>query len=468
MDAVTATGARRAGSLALVGDFEAHLRSSELLPARSRIALALSGGLDSVALLDLLLNLRERWDWKLSAAHFDHRMRPESGAEAEWVGSLCRRKDLPCRTGRATVVPGNEAQARALRYEFLGRARSELGADWLATAHQADDQAETVLFRILRGSGLAGLAGIPARRRPRIVRPLLPFWRAEIEAYARARRLTYLADPSNLDQSIVRNRLRHQLIPVLEAGAAPDLRRKLVVLSELARRADRAVERVVSRSAESLVLDAGEGRIVVAHKRFRAYDVNVQAHLLRALAARVGPRPGRVGTRTALEFINNCCSGRQIDLAGQLVIRREFDRLHFERRARVPRAEDEELLLPAAQDGAGALVIGNVGWHVRWGVGPREKRPDDGAGIAWFDPSELRFPLTLRSWQAGDRIRLPAGSRKLKKVFVDRKVGLSERRSLPVLADGSGVLWVAGVVRCARAVSEGGSRALWVQLRRER
>ncbi|UCC49059.1 MAG: tRNA lysidine(34) synthetase TilS, partial [Gemmatimonadota bacterium] len=210
--------------------FDNHLRASRLLPEGAAVTVALSGGLDSVALLDLLGTLRERWGWRLTAAHFDHRMREESGADAGWVADLCRQRGVPCRVGRARRVPRSESEARDLRYEFLHRARLEFQAECLATAHQADDQAETVLFRLLRGSGLAGLGGIPLRRSPNIVRPLLPFWRAEIEAYAAARGLAHRSDPTNLDISIARNRIRHQLIPAIEANDAPDFRGQLVRL----------------------------------------------------------------------------------------------------------------------------------------------------------------------------------------------------------------------------------------------
>lgn len=446
---------------------DAHLQACRLLPEGAALSIALSGGLDSVALLDLLETLRERWGWRLSAAHFDHRMREESGADAEWVAALCRERGVPCRVGRALRIPRSEAEARDLRYEFLHRARLEFDADWLATAHQADDQAETVLFRLLRGSGLAGLAGIPVRRAPCIVRPLLPFWRAEIEMYAASRGLAYLVDPTNLDLSIARNRIRHQLIPGIEAGEAPDLRRQLVRLAALARRATRVVARTTRRAVDELVLESSERRIIVARTALLAYDTHVRAHLLRALVARVGPRPGRVGTRIALEFINTGTSGRAIDLAGGIVMRREFDCLYIEPRQGEEVAEDGELVLEGPEGGAGEVEIAGVRWQVRWGLGTL---PVGGVGheqYACFDPSELGFPLIVRSWRPGDRIRLPAGTRKLKKVFVDRRVGRSQRRRHPLLADRTGVLWAVGLVRGVQALDRHEGSPFSVCLRRE-
>ncbi len=453
--------------LDLAGRLDAHLRSSGLLPEGSAITVAISGGLDSVALLDLLEGLSERWGWSLSAAHFDHRMREESGADADWVQAFCERRNVPHQMGRSPVVPGNEAEARELRYEFLERARGELGARWLATAHQADDQVETVLFRLLRGSGLHGLAGIPARRPPGIVRPLLPFWRAEIADHARARGLECLTDPTNLDVSITRNRIRHELIPEIEANVDPDIRRQLYRLSELAGRAARVVDRIGENAVRNLVLEASENRIVVARTGFLAYDTGVRAHLLRLLAARVGPRPGRVGTRVALEFINTCPSGRRIQLAGGIVIRREFDRLIFERRSVGESARDGELVISDASGGEADVRIAGLSWRVRWALGAPEGDMGGGEESAYFDPSELRFPLTVRGWQPGDRIRLPTGTRKLKKVFVDRKVGGSERGGHPLLTDSRGVLWVVGLVRGVQAGVCGDGKVFSVSFRRE-
>jgi tRNA(Ile)-lysidine synthase len=435
----------------LADRLDAHLRSTGLLPRGAAITIALSGGLDSVALLVLLQSLQQRWGWRLSAAHFDHRMREESAADADWVAAFCADRAVPCRLGRAPVVPGNEAEARKLRYEFLERARANLGADRLATGHQADDQAETVLFRLLRGSGLAGLAGIPAHRHPGVVRPLLPFRRAEIEEYARAQGLPYLEDPTNLDLSIARNRLRHWMIPGLEANGWPGLRVQLCRLAELAARASERVERASERVAGELVVEASEGRIVVARTRFLAYDNRVRAHLVRVLAGRLGPRPGRVGTRIALEFINRCPSGRRVELAGGIVIAREFDRLLFERRRPQEPARDGELVLSELGDGAGHVQIGGVEWRLRWQLGARGARMDSGERFACFEPSELRLPLTVRAWRPGDRMRLRGGTRKLKKVFVDRRVGRSERGGIPLLTDRAGVLWVVGLVQGARA-----------------
>ncbi len=467
MNAVESSGLgrERAGG-GLRTRFEAHLRASGVLPGGGSLILALSGGVDSIVLLDLLLGLRSDWNWRLRAAHFDHRMRAGSAADARWVGEHCERLGVPCRVGRADAAPRNESEARRLRYAFLRRVRDDQGGGLLITAHQADDQAETVLFRLLRGSGLAGLAGIPVRREPGIVRPFLPFSRSQIEAYARDRGLEYRSDPSNRSLRPRRNWLRHRVIPEIEADTEPNLRAQLVHLAGLAGRAGAAVEGQLEEAVEELIEEVSPDAIVVARPGFCAYDELTRAHLLRALIARVGPPPGRVGTRLALEFISRGHSGREIELAGGVRIRREFDRLRIARRddTLVP---DVDLALPNVASGTGRARIGGVSWRVRWALHPPR---ESGAGfekVARFDPIELRFPLALRAWRPGDRIRTPAGTRKLKKLFVDRRVERSRRGSYPVLADQEGILWVVGLERGVRAVAEEWEPGLIVELGRE-
>lgn len=435
------------------------------MPEGAAITVALSGGLDSVVLLDLLQELQPRWRWRLSAAHFDHRMRAESGADAEWVRALCERRAVALRSGRAAARPGGEAEARERRYGFLLQARAELSADWLATAHQADDQAETVLFRLLRGSGMAGLAGIPERRAPHIVRPLLPFWRAQIEEYAQARGLDHREDLTNRDLTIARNWLRHDLIPALEAGPMPGLRGQLVELAHLARRAQRVLERLSERAAAGVVLEESNSRLVVARARFMVYDRNIRAHLLRTLVGRIGQRPGRVATRCALAFVEKGASGRRIELAAGVLIRREFDRLVIERAAAGGGgARQAPLVVPGLGSGEGDVRIAGARWRVRWAPGALQGASAD-EEIAGFVPSELGFPLTVRSWRPGDRIKTAAGTRKLKKLFVERRVGRSQRESYPLLADADGVLWVVGLLCGVRARAEGGAAAFSVGFR---
>ncbi|HKK07645.1 MAG TPA: tRNA lysidine(34) synthetase TilS, partial [Gemmatimonadota bacterium] len=223
----------------------------ELLPRGGRVVVALSGGPDSTALLHLLLGVAGELDLSLVAAHFDHGLRSESAAEAERVRARSRALGVPCRVDRAaSELEPRQETFREARYRFLRRVARDVGAGRIATGHQADDQAETVLFRVLRGTGLRGLGGIPARRGS-IVRPLLPFWKEEIVAFLEARGLEWLEDPSNRDPRWERARLRTRVLPALEEAWGRPVRGRLVDLARAARRADRALDAAAREALEA-------------------------------------------------------------------------------------------------------------------------------------------------------------------------------------------------------------------------
>ncbi|MEJ2678140.1 MAG: hypoxanthine phosphoribosyltransferase [Gemmatimonadota bacterium] len=380
----------------------------------------------------------------LTAAHFDHDMRAGSSGDADWVAGLCRAWGVPLLRERAASPPRSEAQARTLRYAFLHDAARRVGAKGILTAHHEDDQAETILFRLLRGTGTRGLAGIPERRGD-IVRPLLPFSRREIDEYAALNGVPWRDDPTNASARYARNRIRHVLLPALEA-LAPGSREALLTVGRAARGLDEAWSGMMGPVLNDVLLSEREEAVELARKRLLAYDPQVSAHVLRHLLRRFGSWPGRAGTRAALEFIMSGASGAQVPVAGGVAIRRSFDRIWIGRRAEMT-VPDRELVIPAPGEGSAVGRLGGLPVLARW------RTVDGGAGAAVrFDTATLRFPLTLRGWRPGDRIRLEYGTKKLKKLFAERRMERRARARVPVLADGAGrVLWVAGVARSVEA-----------------
>lgn len=413
------------------------------------LLLALSGGLDSLVLLHLLRFAPGSPPFRIHAAHFDHRMRGDSGEDAAWVRGLCRAWDVPLVLGRAETPPQGEAEARSMRYEFLLGARKEVGARWLLTAHHADDQAETVLFRVLRGTGIHGLSGIPRRRGPGILRPLLPFRRGELEAYAGAVGIRPREDPSNADLSLPRNYLRRVGLPALEARVSPGARKSLVRLARLARENEEAWTSLIPELLEGLV-EASDRGVFIVRSTFLAYHPALRARLLREVLHAGGVDLGEAGTRAVLEFTRTGASGRSIPLPGGLRLVREYDRFLLARGSGPD--EDRALVLSAPRPGRGEIVLGGRRYGVRWGV-------EAALEMAWavsFPREGLDFPLYLRRWAPGDRIRLPYGTKKLKKLFGEAGIAVGERGRIPVLSDASGrVLWVAGVAASDRARPDG-------------
>jgi tRNA(Ile)-lysidine synthase len=417
----------------------------DLLPAGSRILVALSGGIDSVVLLHLLHFQCHDSGFVLSAAHFDHRMRTGSDRDASWVRGLCRAWAIPLVQGVAASELSSERAARDARYAFLEEAADRTGSDLIATAHHADDQVETVLFRMLRGTGLRGLAGIPERR-GRIVRPLLRGDRQSIRNYARRSGLVALDDPTNADRRFARNRIRHDILPALDRHM-PGARAALLRLAAEAAAQEAAWNPLIDAWLDRVRIERSGDAILLARDGLLGYHRHVCGRIVRRAFERLGRLPGHSGTLAALAFINNGVSGHSITLAGGYRIEREFDRIVFRPPSRSDEAGDEPLEIRQPGEGRGRVRLAGRIVDVTWrtATGPTEN------DIA-LDPAILRFPLEVRGWRPGDRIRAAAGTRKLKKVFAEKRIPRSDRNRLCVLAGSDGrVLWAEGVGRAADA-----------------
>ena len=433
-----------------------------------RVAVACSGGLDSLVLLHLLRFSAPQLDVQLTTAHFDHGMRPGSASDAEWLRGLVGAWGVPLHRERATKTPGSEAAARVLRYGFLeGLVRSN-EVDWVLTAHQADDQVETVLFRILRGTGLDGLRGIPASRDPGILRPLLPFTRTDLEEYARVSHLRPRIDPTNACTRFARNRVRHQLLPLLE-DVHPGARGALLRLARNSKRTTEALDALVDLHLERVMVEKEGSQIVLDRAAVVEYPDSVIGALIRRATTVLGLGLSEAGTASAVEFIRTGSNGARVDLPGPLSLAREFGQLWVSdsgsglRGATEEVAEKQLLDIETPGSGEGEVCLSGRRFQVRWGLmsGPgRGEGLEDGWEWAEFLPDDLSFPLRIRGWHPGDRIRISGGRKKLKKVFRESQVSLSERRRLPLIVDSEGlVVWLLG--RASTLGAHGGEEGGW-------
>lgn len=443
-----------------------HLGRSRLIEPGQRVLVALSGGLDSTVLLHLLRFAAPGLELVVHAAHFDHAMRSGSEGDARWVAGLCTAWRIPLHHVRASRPPRNEEEARALRYSFLLSAAEAMGASRIATAHHADDQAETVLFRAVRGTGLRGLAGIPPRRGS-LVRPLLPFRRDELQTYAHEVGLAWREDPTNVTLPAGRNRIRREVLPLLEE-ISPGAGTALARLAGLARSEEAAWSSLLDRVAEALIVGQDGGTIDLDRGGMRSYHPGVRARLLRRAFRVLGVHPSAAATRAALELVETGRSGSWVDIGGGVRVGREFDRIRIRRGGRAS-GPPETVLIAAPTDGHAELCLAGKEWRARWRMLPAaaDESGESGAypGEKRFDAAALSFPLRLRGWSPGDRVRLREGTKKLKKVFLERRVPASERRELPVLSDAAGhVLWVPGVVRSVDARPRSGEPALGIRV----
>lgn len=419
------------------------------------LLVAVSGGRDSMTLLHLARFSARLEGGRVEAAHFDHAMRPGSAGDAAWVAGVCRAWGVPLHQGRAIRAPANEGEARTLRYDFLHQARRRAGAGWLLTAHHADDQAETVLLRIVRGTGLQGLGGMRERRRPGVWRPLLNVEGSDIARYARQTGLTWREDPTN--RSVLpRNVIRHEVIPRVVEAVAPGASANLRALARHAREDETAWASLMPELLAPLDPEEADGAVSFLRGPLLARAPQLQVRLLRALARRVAPPLSRVGTRAAAEFSRTGTSGGGVDLGGGLVLRRDLDRLIFQvREADLP---EETLRIPSKEGGRGSVRIGNHTWVVEWGG------EEEGGAFSTFLGSP-GYPLAVRGWRPGDRVALPYGRKKVKKVFLEARVPVGVRRRTPVVTDAEGrILWIPGIVRSVEAEPVSGHDRLHIRV----
>jgi len=434
------------------------------------VVAAVSGGRDSVVLLHLLRFSSDIDPGDIVVAHYDHRMREGSEEDARWVAELAAGWGVGFFVGVADGEIRDEEGARTERYRFLHEVREEVSGRVILTAHHADDQAETVLFRIARGTGLGGLEGIQRRRADGVIRPLLDLWGEELAAYADTHGLEWRTDPTNATHGPARNFLRHRVLPELEKGVAPGARRALVRLAENAASEGRATRELLDPHIRAVILELTPGRLELDREALLDRPGPLRALVLRGALERAQVRLGQTGTDLLTRFCAEAPSGASLALRGGGRAVREYERILVLRGEVAeggggmhsegpPGSPSIRVMGPSS--GSEVLALQGTPWRVTWdaeegrerdagsgadAVAPAGRGGEDASTARSFDLGALTFPLVVRAVVPGDRIRLRGGTRKVKKVFNDARVGVTDRPTRPVLVDGAGgVLWIPGV-----------------------
>ncbi len=430
------------------------MRRSGLFRPGERVGVAVSGGPDSVLLLDFMRQLARDVGLSVVVVHFNHHLRgAESDADESIVLGLAREAGLEFIRGEADAAQvarerhrNLEATARELRYRFFFSVVNRGRLDKVATAHTANDQAETVLLKLLRGAGTRGLAGIYPALEGKIVRPFLHLTRAEIEAELKERRLPFRFDSSNRDLRLRRNKIRLELLPALEKDFNPKL---VLLLKELADRAREDETYLDERAREHAqpwrVREGAEEKIPL--RPLLEFPPAIARRVLRQmiLATRGTLRGITHGHLEALRrFASEAQSGRKLVLPAGLVARKEFDWLGIGPAHSVP----HEPAFSYRVEPPGEVHVPELGATFRFEiVSPQDPRKAyNGLEMAGLDPLKLAGVLTLRNWRAGDRFR-PLGSRrqwKLKELFRRRQIPSGQRGLWPVLESGEEIVWVRG------------------------
>jgi tRNA(Ile)-lysidine synthase len=322
----------------LLRRFMRFARGKKLVRRNDHVLVAVSGGIDSMVLLHLFRASAPDLGITISAAHFDHAMRSASAADAEWLAGVCAAWKIPLISERTQSALYGENAARNARYAFLADAAARTHATRIATAHHADDQIETVLFRLMRGTGLRGLSGIPMRRGA-IIRPLLRFRKAELEAYAADNSIRFRQDETNATDAYARNRIRRAVIPSLQT-VLPTAPEGVLAMARHAARAERGWTQLLKGVRRHVVIARGADFIELARGILLEYDPEIRARLLRAELRAIGVVPDRRATASLMRFLQKGASGRAAVLTGEL----RCERAYFDRgaslRARIRCAAD--------------------------------------------------------------------------------------------------------------------------------
>lgn len=452
------------------------MRRADLFRAGERIGVAVSGGADSVLLFDFMKRLACERGLVLAAVHFNHRLRgAESDGDEALVRELAERSEIEFVGSSADIARAAreahanlEATARRLRYRFFFGLVRQGKLDKLATAHTADDQAETVLLRLLRGTGTRGLGGIYPVLDGVVIRPFLGLTRAEVRDEVLARGLSFRTDSSNLDTRLVRNKVRAELLPKLARDFNPRVVHLLAELAERSRDDELYLEQQARERARPWrVTIAGEEKMPLGP--LLDFPPALQRRVLRQMVTAVlgGLRGIAYEHIEALRrFVSAAQSGRQLSLP-RVLARKEFDWLVVAPGPAGSRRLGEgvggysyPVELP------GVVQVPELGVTFRFKIVDTEKMGTsyNKIGLACLDRAKFGTPLVLRSWRAGDRFQ-PGGAHKLLKVkeLLSRsKIPPAARRLWPVLESGSGIAWVKGFPPAGFAAADAESREVVV------
>ncbi|MBI5047823.1 MAG: tRNA lysidine(34) synthetase TilS [Deltaproteobacteria bacterium] len=441
-----------------------------MLTKRDTVVVAVSGGVDSVILLHTLVRLSKEFKLSIIAVHLNHGLRGrESDRDEAFVKELAKKLGVKFTSKRIDInsllKKGDSLQdiAREARYVFFEEAAKRYKADKIATGHNMDDQAETMVMRFLNGSGLRGLCGIPPARR-QYIRPLIDITRQEIEKYAEGKRLKFVKDSSNQSARYLRNRIRLKLMPIL-IGYNPSIKNDMARLSRILARDEDYMEDQAKDIFKDCIKEGARGRkktiIFLSAKKLNSLHDAIKARIFFMAAEELLGSPKGFYSYHAEDFLKLLSSrspNASITLPHSMAVYREYDVITIEKsqksEVRSQNENKETTFEKVLKINGKTLVIADgeiriaefkteiLSYH------PTSHIPySTSKNIACFDYDKLEFPLIVRNFRPGDKF-VPLGMnghKKVKELFQEKKIARRRRNKVPILVSGSEIIWVAGM-----------------------
>ncbi len=418
------------------------LEENHMISPGETVIVGVSGGADSVCLLFLLLEYKNKIDFGLRVVHINHGMREAAAADAEYVKALCEKEHIPFHLKEVNVTAiaeeakiSEEAAGRQVRYQSFHEVAAKTGATKIAVAHNKNDNAETVLFHLMRGSGIAGLAGMaPVREgddHTEIIRPLLCLEREEIEAYLTERKLSWQEDSTNAGDEYTRNRIRHHILPYAEAEIAEGAVDHIHRSAELLRETENYLAQQTKAAMEAVVTSSGH----IDCEAFSKVPALIQKRILFSLAKEFSPTGkdiSRIHVSDMMSLFEKT-ENRTIHLPFGIEVSRRYGEVVMERKAETPK----EVFLP--QESYGYRIFPK----------PENIKIPDNRCTKWFDYDKIEQSIQMRTRQEGDYLTIRSGDgcvkhKTLKQYMIDEKIPKQCRDEIPILVQGNHVVWVVG------------------------
>jgi tRNA(Ile)-lysidine synthase len=440
-----------------------------MLGAGDRVLAAVSGGADSTALLHLLHAMRARLGITLAVAHLNHGLRDRAADDdARFVEGLAERLGIVFHGERIHLDPSRgsvEERGRQARYAFFHRLAEKYGYTKIALGHHMDDNAEAVLLHLLRGSGIRGLSGIPPVRGRRIIRPLIDLRRPEIITLLQENGISFVQDASNADLRFDRNRIRRNLIPLLQKEFNPNVTAVLNRTADLCRQEEQWLQTLLAPILEEAMESLDPQSMLLNAQRLSVEPQAVQRRLLRDGLHRWRGSLKRIGMDhidALTGLLGPHSEGKRLCLPNRIGAERSGALLRLTIRSgrgcpAPPGAPDYQYEIPFPEENPCTISVPESGLSFNFTLTTGGNDPcrdaSDGSAV-WFDADKVTLPLRIRNFRPGDRMRPSGlqGHRKVKKIFNDRKIPAARRQGTPLLVDGEEILWVVGVRRSEAAL----------------